>query len=66
MTIQNKSSNPKGAGRKPMQAHEKVQRTQITLPPDLMQKFKELGGSKWLRNYLSQYLDKTIDSNRNM
>ncbi len=41
--------NPRGAGRKPMQDHEKVQRTQITLPPALMQKFKELGGTKWLK-----------------
>lgn len=39
-------TNPKGAGRKPTDAPR--QRTQISLSPDLMAKFKELGASRWL------------------
>ena len=42
--------NPRGAGRKPTGRINKL--TQISLPPLLMIKFKELGASKWLQNIL--------------
>ena len=48
--METSNSNPKGAGRKPTGRINKL--TQISLPPNLMLKFKELGASKWLQQVL--------------
>jgi len=53
-----------GAGRK--KSAEPLKHGSLRLSQKNWDTLKQLGGSKWLRNYLSQYLDKTIDSNRNM
>lgn len=46
--------NPKGAGRKPTPESERRVRTQISLSPALMAKFKELGASRWLKRMLEE------------
>ena len=48
-----KTLNPKGAGRKPVPKELARVRTQISLTPELMAKFKELGGSRWLAKVIN-------------
>lgn len=56
--------NPKGAGRKPTPDHLKRVRTQVSLPPDLLAKFKDLGGSRWLQRKIKEETDKNTTSSK--
>jgi hypothetical protein len=53
-----------GSGRK--KATEPLKHGSLRLSQKNWDTLKKLGGSKWLRNYLSQYVDKVIDRNHNM